>query len=37
MGIEFTGLDEKTQERLQQRVETMADESESPQNVKGAV
>jgi hypothetical protein len=37
MGIEFTGLDEKTQERLQQRVETMEDESESPHNVKGAV
>jgi hypothetical protein len=29
MGIEFTGLDEKTRERLQQRIETMAAESET--------
>ena len=28
MGIEFTGLDEATQERLQQQIETMAAESE---------
>lgn len=37
MGIEFTGLDEKTQERLQQQVETMAAEAESSKNVQGAV
>jgi hypothetical protein len=37
MGIEFTGLDEKTQERLQQQVETMAAESEHSENVQGAV
>ena len=37
MGIEFTGLDEKTQERLQQQVETMAAEAESSTNVQGAV
>jgi hypothetical protein len=29
MGIEFTGLDDKTRERLQQQVETMAAESET--------
>jgi len=37
MGIEFTGLDEKTQERLQQQVDTMAAEAESSKNVQGAV
>ena len=37
MGIEFTGLDEKTQERLQRQVETMAAESEHSKNVQGAV
>jgi hypothetical protein len=37
MGIEFTGLDEKTQERLQEQVETMAAEAESSKNVQGAV
>ena len=37
MGIEFTGLDEKTQERLQQQVETMAAEEEPSKNVQGAV
>ena len=35
MGIEFTGLDLATQERLQQEVDTMAAESK-PKNVKGA-
>lgn len=37
MGIEFTGLNEKTQERLQQQVETMAAEAESSTNVQGAM
>ena len=37
MGIEFTGLDQKTQERLQQQVDAMAAESEPSQNVQGAV
>jgi hypothetical protein len=37
MGIEFTSLDEKTQERLQQQVDTMAAEAESSKNVQGAV
>ena len=37
MGIEFTGLDEKTQERLQQQVDTMAAEAEPSKNVQGAV
>jgi hypothetical protein len=37
MGIEFTGLDERTQERLQQQVETMAAEAEPSKNVQGAV
>jgi PilZ domain len=36
MGIEFTGLDEKTRERLQQQVETMAAESTASENPKGA-
>ena len=37
MGIEFTGLDEATQERLQQQIETMAAESETSENdAKGA-
>ena len=31
MGIEFTGLDEVTQERLQQQIETMAAEAENLQ------
>ena len=30
MGIEFTGLDDKTRDRLQQQIETMAAESETP-------
>ena len=30
MGIEFTGLDADTQKRLQQQVEAMAAESETP-------
>ena len=34
MGIEFTGLDEKTKERLQQQIETMAAESETSKNPK---
>ena len=37
MGIEFTGLDEKTQERLQQQVDAMAAEEEPSKNVQGAV
>jgi hypothetical protein len=36
MGIEFTGLDEKTRERLQQQIETMAAESETSENSQGA-
>ena len=36
MGIEFTGLDEPTKERLQRRVEAMAAESESSENTPGA-
>ncbi len=36
MGIEFTGLDAATQERLQQQVEAMAADSEASKNVKGA-
>lgn len=36
MGIEFTGLDEATRERLQQQVEAMAAESESGENAQGA-
>lgn len=36
MGIEFTGLDEKTQERLQHYIETMAAESEASGNAQGA-
>ena len=36
MGIEFTGLDDKTRERLQQRIETMAAESETSENTQGA-
>ena len=38
MGIEFTGLDRSTQERLQQQVDAMAAEpSEPSKNVQGAV
>lgn len=36
MGIEFTGLDRATQDRLQQQVEAMAAESEPSKNVQGA-
>ena len=36
MGIEFTGLDEATQERLQQQVETMAAEGGISGNAQGA-
>jgi hypothetical protein len=36
MGIEFTGLDEATQERLQQQVETMAAEDGTSGNAQGA-
>jgi hypothetical protein len=36
MGIEFTGLDEVTQDRLQQQIETMAAENEAPGNANGA-
>lgn len=36
MGIEFTGLDEATQERLQRQIEAMAAESETSENAKGA-
>jgi PilZ domain len=36
MGIEFTGLDEKTSERLQQQIDTMAAESETSENTPGA-
>ena len=36
MGIEFTGLDEKTRERLQQRIETMAAESEASNDIAGS-
>jgi hypothetical protein len=36
MGIEFTGLDEKTRERLQQRIETVAAESETSENTQDA-
>jgi len=36
MGIEFTGLDEKTRERLQQRIEAMATEAETSENTEGA-
>lgn len=36
MGIEFTGLDEATQERLQQQIETMAAEGETSENAQGA-
>jgi len=35
MGIEFTGLDDKTRERLQQQIETMAGESENSQKTPG--
>jgi hypothetical protein len=35
MGIEFTGLDDKTRERLQQQIETMAGESETSQKTPG--
>jgi len=34
MGIEFTGLDDKTRERLQRQVETMA--AETSENTQGA-
>jgi hypothetical protein len=37
MGIEFTGLDQATQERLQKQVEAMAAEAEASQNAEGAV
>jgi hypothetical protein len=36
MGIEFTGLDEPTQMRLQQQIETMAAESETSGNAEGS-
>jgi PilZ domain len=36
MGIEFTGLDDKTRERLQQQVEAMAAESETSGKPQGA-
>jgi hypothetical protein len=36
MGIEFTGLDEKTRERLQQRIDAMAAESETSESTPGA-
>ncbi len=36
MGIEFTGLDEATQDRLQQQVEAMAAEGETSGNAQGA-
>jgi hypothetical protein len=36
MGIEFTGLDPATQERLQHQVEAMAADSEPSKNVQGA-
>jgi hypothetical protein len=36
MGIEFTGLDEKTRERLQQQIDAMAAESETSANPQGA-
>ena len=36
MGIEFTGLDEVTQERLQQQIEAMAAEGETSGNANGA-
>jgi len=36
MGIEFTGLDEETQERLQQQIESMAAESGTSENAQGA-
>jgi hypothetical protein len=36
MGIEFTGLDEKTKERLQQQIDAMAAESETSENPQGA-
>jgi len=35
MGIEFTGLDDETQERLQQQIETMAAEPGIPENARG--
>jgi hypothetical protein len=37
MGIEFTGLDQNTQERLQRQIEAMAAESQTPENAQGAV
>ena len=37
MGIEFTGLDEQTQNRLQRQVDAMAAESGSPKNTQGAL
>ncbi|MGH9546034.1 MAG: PilZ domain-containing protein [Terriglobales bacterium] len=36
MGIEFSGLDEETQERLQRQVEAMAAESGTSENAQGA-
>lgn len=36
MGIDFTGLDEQTQKRLQEQIETMAAESETSKNTQGA-
>ena len=36
MGIEFTGLDDRTRERLQQQIETMAAESETSGKPQGA-
>jgi PilZ domain-containing protein len=36
MGIEFTGLDEATQERLQKQIEAMAAEGETSGNANGA-
>jgi hypothetical protein len=34
MGIEFTGLDDQTRERLQRQIETMA--AETSENIQGA-
>jgi hypothetical protein len=35
MGIEFTGLDDGTRERLQQQIDTMAAERETSQKSPG--
>lgn len=36
MGMEFTDLDDKTRERLQQQIDAMAAESETSENIPGA-